>query len=453
MHHFLWTDIAFFIVLITGSVFVLMTLRQAPMRSAIRNAFAKPLAGCAGIVLCLFLIIGVLDSVHMSWTTSDSQMIVEIKNHGTLLDYLLSPLEKVYEKTYSTPLSLYSAAKETQIIGGQAVQFYPRLVYMSNVLKTNEDRNAFVAAGLLKAAVLSLGIWAGFLLLWVGLSRRFSERVHYLFKRKTWIIGLFLLSCIYALVVIYVLSRQLHVLGTGKIGEDILYYALKSIRTALIIGILTTLFMLPLAIFFGVAAGFMGGFVDDVIQYLYTTLSAVPGVLLISASILSMQIYIANHSDVFTTLDQTADARLLALCFILGVTSWTSLCRILRAEALKLREIDFVQAARALGSSYFIISIRHLIPNMMPVILITLALDFSFLVLAEAVLSYVGVGVSPTTMSFGNLINSARLELAREPVVWWPIAAAFVMMFALVLASNLVADAFREVFDPYGKKR
>ncbi|WP_019216506.1 ABC transporter permease, partial [Legionella tunisiensis] len=159
--------------------------------------------------------------------------------------------------------------------------------------------------------------------------------------------------------------------------------------------------------------------------------------------------YIANHPQQFSTLSKNADARLFALCLILGVTSWTSLCRLLRAEALKLREVDYVMAARALGSSSFSILRKHLLPNVMHIVLITLVLDFSFLVLAEAVLSYVGVGVSPMTISWGNMINGARLELAREPIVWWPMMSAFAFMFTLVLASNLFADALRDAFDPH----
>lgn len=238
-------------------------------------------------------------------------------------------------------------------------------------------------------------------------------------------------------------------MGTGKIGQDIFYYTIKSIRTGLIIGILTTLFMMPLALLLGISAGYFGGWVDDIIQYIYTTLSSIPGVLLITASVLSMQTYIANHPQQFPTLAKSADARLLALCLILGVTSWTSLCRLLRAEALKLREIDYVLAARALGSSSFTILRKHLLPNVMHIVLITLVLDFSFLVLAEAVLSYVGVGVSPMTISWGNMINGARLELARDPIVWWPMLSAFALMFILVLASNLFADAVRDAFDPH----
>jgi len=92
--------------------------------------------------------------------------------------------------------------------------------------------------------------------------------------------------------------------------------------------------------------------------------------------------------------------------------------------------------------------LHHILPNVFHLVLISVALDFSSLVLAEAVLSYVNIGVDPTTESWGNMINSARLEMAREPVVWWSLSAAFVFMFALVLAANLFADAVRDAFDP-----
>jgi peptide/nickel transport system permease protein len=91
---------------------------------------------------------------------------------------------------------------------------------------------------------------------------------------------------------------------------------------------------------------------------------------------------------------------------------------------------------------------RHILPNVMHIVMIALVMDFSGLVLAEAVLSYVGIGVDPTTISFGTMINMARAELAREPMVWWSLAAAFVFMFVLVLAANLFADAVRDAFDP-----
>ena len=248
------------------------------------------------------------------------------------------------------------------------------------------------------------------------------------------------------------LSAAYHIFGTDQVGQDVFYQTLKSIRTGLVIGTLTTLIMLPFAALFGIMAGYFRGWVDDVIQYIYTTLSSIPDVLLIAAAILSLQVYMAQHGESFDSAVDRADMRLLFLCLILGVTSWTSLCRLLRGETLKLREIDYIQAARALGSSHLSVMARHILPNVMHIILITVVLDFSGLVLAEAVLSYVGVGVDPTMNSWGNMINSARLEMARDPIVWWSLASAFVFMFGLVLSANLFSDAIRDAFDPRLRK-
>ncbi len=262
------------------------------------------------------------------------------------------------------------------------------------------------------------------------------------------VIHLTLGAVLVTLTVSLTLSNYYHILGTDKIGQDVYYQALKSVRTGLIIGTLTTLVMLPFAVLMGLMAGYFRGWIDDVIQYLYTTLSSIPGVLLIAAAILMLQVYMAKHSDDFVSLEQRADMRLLFLCIILGITSWTGLCRMLRGETMKLREVDYVQATQAFGVGDFTIILRHLLPNVMHIVMISIVLDFSGLVLAEAVLSYINIGVDPSMHSWGNMINSARLEMAREPIVWWSLAAAFVFMFVLVLAANLFSDAVRDAFDP-----
>jgi peptide/nickel transport system permease protein len=249
-------------------------------------------------------------------------------------------------------------------------------------------------------------------------------------------------------VPLFWLAGQYHVFGTDKVGQDVLYQVLKSVRTGLIIGLVTTLVMLPMAVLLGIVAGYFRAWIDDVIQYIYTVLNSIPGVLLIAAAVLMMQVVIDTHPQWFSTAAERADLRLLALCFILGITSWTGLCRLLRGETLKLRELEYIQAAQAFGVSSWRIIVRHILPNLMHIVIIALVMDFSGLVLAEAVLSYVGIGVDPTMISFGTMINSARMELGREPVVWWSLAAAFSTMFILVLAANLFADAVRDAFDP-----
>jgi len=244
------------------------------------------------------------------------------------------------------------------------------------------------------------------------------------------------------------LASGYHALGTGNTGNDVLWQSLKSIRTALVIGSLTTLAMLPPALVLGISAGYFKGRVDDVIQYVYTTLTSIPGVLLVAACVLMMQVYIDANPTLFPTSAARADLRLFMLCMILGLTGWSGLCRLLRAETLKLRELDYVQAARAFGVSHFTIMRRHLLPNVMHIVLITIVLEFSGLVLYEAVLSYLGIGVDPTMNSFGSMIDGARLEMSRDPMIWWSLLTAFLFMLTLVLAANLFADAVRAAFDP-----
>ena len=293
-------------------------------------------------------------------------------------------------------------------------------------------------------------------LLTLLLARRHKETFFFMLKKilggdmqVPWRTALLTLAIlVLAITLIFNLASYYHVLGTDKVGQDVLYQSIKSIRTGLVIGTLTTLIMLPFAVSLGMMAGYFRGWVDDVIQYLYTTLNSIPGVLLIAAAVLMLQVYMDTHQEMFETMVERADMRLLFLCIILGITSWTGLCRLLRGETLKLRELDYVQAADAFGVSRLTIMVRHLLPNLMHLVLIAVVIDFSGLVLAEAVLSYVGVGVDPTTMSWGNMINRARLEMAREPMVWWSLLAAFTFMFTLVLAANLFSDAVRDAFDP-----
>ncbi|KTC84012.1 ABC transporter permease [Legionella drozanskii] len=445
----LWTDKCFFAVLIASLVLSLIGLRKRHIRRAFLRICHRPLAASAGVVLLFFITVGVLDSIHLNSIEMDENAQLSTVQNNSILDRLLAPLGDAYEKTYSAPLALNLYGIETVFVNGNAKQIYPRLNYPPSTLKNEAIKHQFIIKQLYHAVFLSLIIVSFFWFLIVINKWLLAIPFHLKPSKHGLAVLITLFICFFIIIASYRISRELHLLGTGKIGQDIFYYTIKSIRTGLIIGILTTLFMMPLALVLGISAGYFGGWIDDIIQYIYTTLSSIPGVLLITASVLSMQTYIANHPQKFSTLAKSADARLLALCLILGVTSWTSLCRLLRAEALKLREIDYVLAARALGSSSFTILRKHLLPNVMHIVLITLVLDFSFLVLAEAVLSYVGVGVSPMTISWGNMINGARLELARDPIVWWPMFSAFLLMFILVLASNLFADALRDAFDPH----
>jgi len=129
----------------------------------------------------------------------------------------------------------------------------------------------------------------------------------------------------------------------------------------------------------------------------------------------------------------------------LAVTGWVSCCRLARGETLKIRELDFVHAARALGVSEWRILWRHVLPNLTHLVVITFVLTFSQLVLSEAVLSWLGLGLDG---SWGQMIDQARDELSRDPVIGWNLGAASGALFVLILCVNRVGDAVRDVLDP-----
>ena len=454
---FLWTDVLIWLLVGLVLVFVRYARRHEHLREPWRRVLRSRTGVASALVLSAFFTVGLLDSVHYRPAGNDAQPASG--DVLSLLDRLLTPLRERQEKTYSAPLATHLFAKESmQGDDGSQTRGYPRLLYGGAHLADPErDRTGDILWTLAQSAALAFFLWlllAAALARWLG--RRGGSGWRGGWKHLTapssevpWRTALITLWAILLVVsVCALLGTKYHLLGTDKVGEDVLYQGIKSIRTGLVIGTLTTLIMLPAAILLGVAAGYFRGWVDDVIQYLYTTLNSIPGVLLIAAAVLMMQVYMDTHPERFNTLLERADMRLLFLCLILGITSWTGLCRMLRAETLKLRELDYVQAAHAFGVGHFTILARHLAPNVMHIVLITVVLDFSGLVLAEAVLSYISIGVDPTTHSWGNMINGARLELAREPLVWWSLVAALGFMFTLVLAANLFSDVVRDAFDP-----
>lgn len=218
-----------------------------------------------------------------------------------------------------------------------------------------------------------------------------------------------------------------HLLGTDKLGRDVLYLSLKGARVALLIGGLTSMIAIPLALLFGVAAGYFGGKVDDAVFFVVSTLASIPSLLLLIALILVL------------------GKGTWQVCLALAVTSWVGFCRITRGETFKLRELDYVHAARLMGLSEYKILLRHIVPNLMHLVLITFVLLFSGLVITEAILSWLLIGADG---SWGQMIAQAKDELAREPVVWWNVTGAFVAMFGLLLSMNLISDTVRDVLDP-----
>lgn len=462
----LWTDGLVFLLILMVGMFVLHVRRHDHLRRPWRTVLRSHVAMASAVILSIYLLIGFLDSLHFhpkleNPANVETQYSTQIKS---VFDVVVGHLLDQDEKTYSAPFATHQFSKETvENSDGTSTREYPRLKFAgSHLADPVKDKTSDVINIILKSTFKSLLIFVllSLLVIWriaVNKGWLIKDTVRSVFNGEMetpWLVILMTLGVIlWLLIIAWDLSHFYHIFGTDKVGQDVFYQAMKSIRTGLIIGTLTTLVMLPFAVLMGISAGYFRGWIDDVIQYIYTTLNSIPGVLLIAASILMLQVYMSNHAADFTSLAARSDMRLLFLCIILGVTSWTGLCRLLRGETMKLREVDYIQAAQAFGVGNMTIITRHILPNVMHIILISVVLDFSGLVLAEAVLSYINIGVDPSMNSWGNMINSARMEMAREPIVWWSLAAAFVFMFVLVLAANLFSDAVRDAFDPRLRER
>lgn len=452
----LWSDALVFILVLSLLAFFGQLMRNPLSRARWHKVFQSATGMASLVVIIFYVLIALVDSIHFREALPQIEGQNEVhysQEVRSLLDLALLGIHSKDEKTYSAPFSRYSFAKENmQDEHDQVYRDFPLLKHGGQHIETDQEQSADI----LKKSVL--GILLGLLISAAFITPHLFYRKHRSAPSAQlqapslpyWSAYLTLALLVTTSVWALILSQHYHVLGTNIVGKDVLYQSIKAIRTGVLIGTLATLITMPIAIVLGICAGYFKGWVDDAVQYLYTTLSSIPGILLIAASVLLIDVYIELNPERFELGAVRADFKFIALCFILGMTSWTGLCRLLRAETLKVSQLDYVQAAHAFAVSHPRIIFKHILPNITHIILIALVLDFSVFVLAEAVLSYIGVGVDPSMASWGNMINDARAELSRDPVVWWPVLAAFSLMFVLVLAANVFSDRVRDAFDPRG---
>lgn len=459
----LWTDAVLYLMLAGLAWYLWRIAVNRNLRATWKKVLRDPAALCAGLVLALFALVTLADSVHfrralppVAGAPANTPVFYATATES-LLDALLARQFAMREQGYSEPLAYLGYNREATERNGEIVRDFPRLAHAGAHLADparewggDLARRALGGAlgGLVIAALATLA--AGVLLrrahggLTVALRDMLADRTDLPLRAALLTV---LVICLLGGATVALMGHY-HVLGTDRTGNDVFVQALKSVRTAFVIGTLATVATLPFAVVLGILAGYFRGWVDEVIQYLYTTLSSVPNVLLIAACVLMVQVFLDKNPDLFETGLERSDLKIFLLCVILGLTGWATLCRLVRGETLKLRELEFVQAASAFGVGPVRTMARHIAPNVMHLVLITTVLSFSDLILYEAVLTYVGVGVDPSMNSFGGMINLARSEMSRDPLVWWSFAAAFGFMVTLVLAANLFADGVRDAFDP-----
>ncbi|MCD6365825.1 MAG: ABC transporter permease [Planctomycetes bacterium] len=226
-------------------------------------------------------------------------------------------------------------------------------------------------------------------------------------------------------------------LGTDWAGKSVLYKTLLGAKVSLTVAFLANIIAVPLGMLLGAAAGYYGGWIDSIIVWLFSTLSSIPGIIMLIA---------LKYAFMGVSVMGLDLGGIHGVYLALGVISWVGICRLVRAETMKIRELDYVLAARANGTPSFLILLRHVLPNVLHLGIIRFSLGFVGAIKAEVMLSYLGLGVDVRTPSWGSMINAARMDLflgrRRE------VTAAVGAMFLLVLALNIVGDRLRDALDP-----
>jgi peptide/nickel transport system permease protein len=227
-----------------------------------------------------------------------------------------------------------------------------------------------------------------------------------------------------------------NIFGTDIFGYSILRKVLYGTKISLQVAFFASILSILIGVPMGAAAGYFGGFIDDVIVWIYSTLSSIPYILLILAFALVLK-------DKAPFGFKLAGATTVYLA--IGLTSWVGICRLIRGEILKRKESEYVLAARAMGCSGGRIIFKHLLPNTFHIVIITFSLRFMSFIHAEVILSFLGLGEKDKP-SWGAMIDSARLDLPKG--YWWEMAAATLAILIISLALNIFGDALRDSLDP-----
>lgn len=241
-------------------------------------------------------------------------------------------------------------------------------------------------------------------------------------------------------------------MGCDVEGVSVLGKIIRGLQMAFIIGIIPTLISAIIAVCIGLLAGYFGKWIDDFIVYVISTVASIPLLLLLIAFIQAVRNNESLESAmntiwIFGELDR-AWRNVMLVLIVIGLITWTELSRLVRAEVMKHKNREYVQAARALGVSTPRILLKHILPNVFHIVIIYFTLGFVAVISLEVFLSYVGIGVEATLTTWGQMISGARTELQREPSVWWPLVFATSALFILSLAVSLFGDALRDALDP-----
>jgi len=218
-----------------------------------------------------------------------------------------------------------------------------------------------------------------------------------------------------------------YLFGADELGRSQVVRLLYGGRVSLAVGFLAAFVNLTIGVGVGLLAGYMRGRIDDIITWFITTLNSIPALYLLL---------------IFSALFSPSP---LTLIFVIGILFWTGIANFVRGQTFALREREFITAARTIGASHARIMVKHVLPNVLPLIFVLAAIDIGGIILAESALSYLGLGINPPTPSWGNLLSNASSYFVRA---WWLVVSPGVMIFLTVLCLYLIGDGLRDALDP-----
>jgi len=235
---------------------------------------------------------------------------------------------------------------------------------------------------------------------------------------------------------------QAHWMGTDSTGRDIFARMIHGGQISLIVGFLAVAISVSLGTIIGGFAAYYGGWVDIILMRFTEAMLSIPALFLL----IVLGKYLGRDVQTIIVFGQSYSGSVGIVIVVIGVTSWMYLARIVRANVLSLRELDYISASRSLGASNMRIFFRHLVPNTMGAIIVSSTLGLAGAILNEAYVSFLGLGVQPPTASWGNMLTSAQSFIQRG--AWWMWVFPSLFIIITILCINLVGDGLRDAFDP-----
>jgi peptide/nickel transport system permease protein len=233
-----------------------------------------------------------------------------------------------------------------------------------------------------------------------------------------------------------------HWFGTDSTGRDVFNRIIYGGQISIAIGVLAVALEITLGTLLGGIAAFYGGWVDALIMRFTEAMLSIPSLFLL----IVLSKFLGKNIPTITVFDRSFSGSVVIVIFVIGLTSWMYLARIVRSNMLSLREMDYIAASKALGASDGRIFFTHLIPNTLAIIIVSATLGLASAILTEAYVSFLGLGVQPPTSTWGNMMDQAQSFILRG--VWWMWLFPSLFIVFTILCVNLMGDGLRDAFDP-----